>query len=227
VILVATTTPLHGKSLAKNSDDSKESGVISAKRARSVDPLKMHKAKQVKSSVPVARVPSEPRSSKVIELVGGVAIMDGYPGVTGNSGLFIGPDFLTEAGFFYGTKGKGSNYLDGWIQGKFFLTDYLFLALGGGVGKLSTTHEESLVFGKDTWKESATKLRLYSGIGPQFTFQFLTVGLQASAGFGKIMGQVENDLPDDNKSAQDKADDSISIKSGLNYNIALFVGGAF
>lgn len=187
----------------------------------------MDKAKQVKSSVPVARVPSEPRSSKIIELVGGMAIMDGYPGVTGNSGLFIGPDFLMEAGFFYGMKGKVSNYLDGWIQGKFFLNDYLFFALGGGVGKLSTVHDESLVLGKDSWKESATKLRFYSGIGPQFTFQFLTVGLQASAGFGKIMGQVENDLPDDNKSAQDRANESISIKSGLNYTIALFAGVGF
>lgn len=112
----------------------------------------------------MARAPLGPRSSKVIELVGGVAVMDGYPGVTGNAGLFIGPDLLMESGLFYGVKGKSSNYLDGWIQGKLFVTDYLFLVLGGGVGKLSTTHDESLVPGKDTWKESATKLRLYISI---------------------------------------------------------------
>lgn len=227
IMLGPMATPqAKAKSSSKRTDDPHHKSEKSDK-SHHEEQLKPSKAKMGKSVAPVARVPFEPRSSKVLELVGGGSFLDGYPGIMGNSGLFIGPDLVMEAGLFYGMKSKTSNYLDGWVQGKLFVADYFFLALGGGVGKETITHNEPLVAGVDSWKETATKLRLYAGLGPQFTFLFLTGGLQVSAGFGQVMGKVENDLPDDSSAVQEKAEESTTIKSGLSYNVSVFLGFAF
>jgi len=227
IMLGLIATPqAKAKTSSKRTEDSHHKSEKSDKSHHEEQP-KSSKAKAGKSVAPVARVPFEPRSSKVLEFIGGGAFMDGYPGIMGNSGLFIGPDLVMEAGLFYGMKSKTSNYLDGWVQGKMFVADYFFLAYGGGVGKEVITHNEPLIAGVDDWKETATKLRLYAGLGPQFTFLFLTGGLQASAGFGQVMGKVENDLPDESNAAQEKAEEGLTIKSGLNYNVSVFLGFAF
>lgn len=209
---------------AKRSEKYPDASDTNDKIRRHEDQPKASKAKLGKSIAPVARVPMESRSSKVLEFVGGAAFMDGYPGIMGNTGLFIGPDLVMEAGLFYGMKGRIGQYLDGWVQGKIFVSDYLFVALGAGVGKETISHNETLVADMESWKETATKLRLYAGLGPQFTFHFVTGGLQASVGFGQVMGSIENDLPENDPSAQEKAEESVTIKSGLSYNISVFLG---